>query len=248
MYKLLLILLFISAPYFIFSQNDSNDIKDEKTHWEFDVTPYVWFANLSADISFLEQSVNVTAEFKDVLKNLKMGVLLHAEAKKGNWFIMGDLVYLKISKDGSIDALSLDTRLEIKQTVAELGVGYNLINSQDWLLIDGFAGLRYFAVINKIEVGSQDLLDKTINTTDPIFGVRFRTVSDKWINSARIDVGGFGMGSEISWKANLIIGYKFSDLFSLYLGFQGYGIDYEKDDFGLDITTAGIATGFNFHF
>ena len=41
---------------------------------------------------------------------------------------------------------------------------------------------------------------------------------------------------------------KEKDLFSLYLGYQGYGIDYEKDNFNLDLTLAGIITGFNFNF
>ena len=246
MIKKLIITFFIFCSCLMFGQND--DSYKQESHWEFDVAPYVWFANVSADISFLNQTVPVTAQFKDVLKNLKMGALLHAEVKNGKWFIIGDLVYLKIAKDGNIEILSLDTRLEIKQTVAELGAGYNLINSQDWLFIDGFAGFRYFSIINKIEVDSQNLLDKTINTTDPFLGLRFRTVSDKWINSVRVDVGGFGIGSEISWKANILIGYKFSGLFALYMGFQGYGIDYEKDDFGLDLTSAGLVTGFNFNF
>jgi hypothetical protein len=231
-----------------YSQDDSN-IKGKSTSgWTLDVAPYIWTAGLSADVSFLDQTVPVKAEFKDLLNNLKMGFLLHAEVSKGKWFIMGDLVYLKVGKDGSIDALSLDTKIEVKQTVAELGVGYNLVNSQDWLFIDGFAGFRYFSIANDIGVGAQNLLDKTINTTDPIIGIRFRTVSNKWVNSARVDVGGFGIGSEISWKANILIGYKFSNLFSLYMGFQGYGIDYEKDDFGLDLTSSGFLTGVNFHF
>ena len=116
------------------------------------------------------------------------------------------------------------------------------------VFIDGFVGWRYFGITNKLDVAGQNVLDKTINVNDPFIGVRFRTVSEKWLNSLRFDVGGFGIGSEVSWKANLLIGYQFSELFSLYLGAQGYGIDYEKDNFGLDVVIGGIITGFNFHF
>ncbi len=59
MSKILLILIFIICPFLIFPQNNSNDIRDEQSQWEFDVTPYVWFTNLSADILFLERSVDV---------------------------------------------------------------------------------------------------------------------------------------------------------------------------------------------
>ena len=248
MKKIILLISVCCLSYVSYSQDHLDKDDETSSVWQVDVTPYLWYAGVSADISFMNQLVPVEAKFKDVLESLKMGAMLHAEAKKGDWFVMGDLFYIKIAKEGSIDKLSLDTRLEIKQTIAELALGYNLINAQDWLLIDGFAGFRYFSIVNNIDAGSQNLLDKTINATDPFLGVRFRTISDKWINSARIDVGGFGIGSEISWKANLIIGYKFSDLFSLYVGLQGYGIDYEKDNFGLNSTLTGLATGFNFHF
>ncbi len=162
MEKIFVLTLLCCMSHVSYSQNDSDNNDKPISTWELDLTPYVWLANLSADISFLEQSVPVKAKFKDVLKNLKMGALIHAEVKKGKWFIMGDLVYLKVAKDGSIDALSIDTRLEIKQTVAELGAGYNLINSQDWLFIDGFAGLRYFAVVSNVQAGTQSLLDKQL--------------------------------------------------------------------------------------
>ena len=250
MKKHIIYCILFCISFVTFSQTETDTtIENTEDSWEFDVTPYAWFAGLNADISFLEQTVPVSAEFKDVLDNLSIGALMHAEVKKGQWFIMGDIVYMKITKDGNIDALNIDAKLEIEQTVAELAVGYNLIKLQDgWLFIDGFAGMRYFGIDNNIKVGSQELLDKTINTNDPFLGVRFRTVSDKWVNSARIDVGGFGIGSEISWKFNLFTGYKFSKLFSLYFGVQAYGIDYEKNDFKLNLNSAGLATGLNFHF
>lgn len=248
MNKILIMLLITIIPSLSFCQDQSAEGQSNNHKWEFDVSPYISMASISGDISFLNQSVPINAEFKDILNNLKMAAFLHAEAKNGNWFVMGDLFYVKLSKDGSIDVLSLDTKLEIKQTVAELGGGYTLVNSQDWFYMDGFVGFRYFGIENLIELNSQERLDKTINTTDPFIGVRFRTASNKWISSARFDVGGFGIGSELSWKANIFTGYKFSDLFSVHLGFQGYGIDYEKDNFGLNLTTAGFVTGVNFHF
>lgn len=246
MHKISLIVLFLVAPSFVFSQDD---IKDNKNKWEFDVAPYVWLAGSSGTISFLDQSANVDAKFKDVLENLKFGMFLHAEAKKGKWIVFGDLMYIRVEKTGNIELTSTTTNIELKQTVAEIGGGYNLITTLDkWLFIDGLAGLRYFEIDNIVNVGQQQLLDKTINVTDPFLGIRFRTVSDKWINGARFDVGGLGIGSNFSWKANLLVGYQFSELLSLSIGYQVYGIDYEKDTFRLDLVSSGFATGLNFHF
>jgi hypothetical protein len=245
-YKLLFISLLL--PFVIISQTNESTKVENKDNWEFSVTPYVWFSGLSADISFLNQNIPLEASFSDVVKNLKMAGLLHAEAKKGKWIIITDIVYMKLDKKGRIERLNLDTNLELKQFIAELDLGYNVLNVDDWLFLDVYGGLRYFETTSQLNVGAQTLLDKTINVNDPVLGVRFKTVTEKWINGAQIDAGGFGIGSEISWKGNIYTGYRFSKTFSLLLGFQGYGVDYKKDAFGLDLVVAGFATGFNFNF
>jgi hypothetical protein len=247
MKRIIIIIVLYCISGVAYSQNDS--IKDKKTisAWNFDVAPYVWLAGSSGTISFLDQSANVDAKFKDILKNLKFGMFMHLEAKKGKWIVFGDLLYIEVEKAGNIEITN--NNIELKQTLAEIGSGYNLITTlDDWLFIDALAGLRYFEIDNIINVGQQQILDRTINVTDPFVGIRFRTVSDKWINGARIDLGGFGIGSNISWKANLLVGYQFSELLSVSLGYQAYGIDYEKDKFGLDLISSGFATGINFHF
>jgi len=249
MKKVLTTLLLLGMTSTFLGQN-TPDSTNPSNHegWKLSLIPNLWFAGASGDIGFRDQTVPVEASFKDVLENLKMGFLMHAEATNGKWIIMGDIVYLKIVKEGNIALLSLSPEITLKQTIGELAGGYTLLNSEDRFFIDGFAGLRYFEVDNVIETANRDLLDRTINTTDPILGIRLRTASEKWQGSLRADLGGFGIGSELSWKSNLIVGYRFSDLFTLHGGFQVYGLDYEKDDFTLNVTSAGFALGFEFEF
>ena len=117
---------------------------------------------------------------------------------------------------------------------------------EDYLTIDGLFGLRYFALKPSLALNQENVLDKSLDFINPIFGVRFKTVNGKWIHSARMDVG---IASETTWKLNLLMGYQFSDLFSLYFGYQGYDVKYEGDDsFVYDVYTGGFLTGFNFHF
>lgn len=236
-----LILLGLSIS--IFGQED----KISKPKWEFDVAPYLWLAGSSGTISSINQSTNIDANFKDILKNLKFGVFMHLEAKKGKWIAFGDIVYVEFDKTARTEMTTAN--IELKQTVAEIGGGYNLITTlDDWLSIDALAGLRYFEIGNRIIDNQQQTLNTTINVSDPFVGIRFSTTSDKWINGARIDVGGFGIGSNISWKANLLIGYQCSELLSLSFGYQAYGIDYEKNEFRLYLISSGFVTGLNFHF
>ena len=219
---------------------------EEKEEWNWQVTPYFWFTGLSGDLDFRNQNIPISADFGDLMEKFSFGFLLHAEASKGRWFMMGDLVYIKLTKDGTIEQVNIPAELELKQLIAEIGGGYNILNSQDWLFVDVFGGLRYFDISNEINTSGVAVFDRTTNVNDPFIGIRFRTITERWINSARIDAGGLGIGSDISWKANIYVGYRFSEVFSLLFGLQGYGIDYRKDDLRLKLNYGGLATGLNF--
>jgi len=242
----LLLGLVLCCSFVSFAQTETEN-KDTDQSWQFDVAPYMWFAGIEGEISFLNQTAPVMAEFSDIWANLSFGFMAHAEATKGKWIIMSDLVYIKLSKDGRLEPAGIDTQVEIEEIIAEIGGGYNLVNTDDWLFVDGIVGLRYFGLDTTLDVDQVRVFDRLINVNDPFVGVRIRTNSEKWISSARVDVGGFGIGSEFSWKANVYVGYRFSDLFSLHLGYNAYGLDYEKGNLSMNTTTAGFVTGFNFH-
>ena len=123
MKKIIIYSILFCVSFGAFSQTNENN-ENTKEPWEFDVTPYVWLAAVNGDISYLNDTAPVSAEFKDVLEDLNIGFFMHAEAKKGKWFIMGDIMYINISKEGSFDDGNLKTELEIKQTVAELAARF----------------------------------------------------------------------------------------------------------------------------
>jgi hypothetical protein len=249
MKKIILMIVLCCISSAAYAQKDTNNAQKPISDWQFEVSPYLWIAGSSGTISFLDQSANVDAKFKDILSNLEFGFFMHLEAKKGKWVFFGDISYISVEKSGTIEMANTNANIELKQTLAEIGSGYNLITTLDnWLIIDALAGLRYFEIDNLINVEQQQTLEKAINVTDPFVGLRFRTVSDNWINGARLDIGGFGIGSKISWRANLLVGYQFSEVVSATLGYQVYSIDYEKDNFGLNLISSGFATGINFRF
>ncbi len=246
MHKKLLYLLFAVMPLLLIGQTDDDDTSSS---WEFDIAPNLWMASLKGNIGYLDQSVPVEARFKDILDQLSFGAMLHAEAHNDRWAIMTDFVYLELTENGTLSPLDVPTEAEITQIIWELGGAYSIIKIEDYLVIDGIAGMRVFSLDPVVRIGSLVTTNEPLDFIDPYFGIRFKTSSERWINSARLDIGGLGIGSEISWKLNLLVGYKFSDLLSLYVGYQGYDVDYEGDnDLNYDMYTGGIITGLNFHF
>jgi hypothetical protein len=241
--------LLVLLPLCILGQNSPSDEQTNKTSWEFDIAPYIWFSSLKGDISFRDQSLPVNANFKDILNRLKFGAMIHAEAHREKWTIISDLLYINMREEGSIEGVEQQVAVEINQTVWELGAGYKIVNIEDFLSVDGLFGVRYFGLGPQIEVNQQNVLDNNLDFLDPYFGVRMSTVNEKWTNSVRFDVGGLGIGSEISWKLNFLIGYHFNELLSLQMGYQGYNVHYKGDNsLDYNVYTGGFLTGLNFHF
>lgn len=84
---------------------------------------------------------------------------------------------------------------------------------------------------------------------DPIIGVRGQwNINDKWFLAGQSDIGGFGVGSDITWTLQGTLGYNFTNNVSAELGYRYLKTDYEDGAFTYDIAEAGIYTGLNIRF
>lgn len=91
---------------------------------------------------------------------------------------------------------------------------------------------------------------------DPIIGGRYYTeVSKDVALTLGGDVGGFGSGSDFTWKASGILSHNPNDSFKVYGGYQALSVDYggnkkddeqdrNKDTFALDTVFHGPLVGF----
>lgn len=259
---ILFIVLFVYAFPTIAQENQKNE-----NSWNFNVSPYLQFAGMSGDITFevnpvIGGTIPVDAEFSDLASNLSFAFMLNAEASKGKWVIMTDFIYLKLNKDGTTgfdgDFLDSTVEAELEQIIFELGGGYQIVKSGNFSL-DAIAGARFFSLDNSLAfnltsqgevIDVSQSFNKNLSFTDPYVGLRYRTNWGKWRHTARADVGGFGVGSDFSWKFNFLFGYDVSKTIAIALGFQGYQVDYKESDgnFRYDMLTAGGILGLNFHF
>ena len=202
---------------------------------------------MSGDITVMEQTASLDISFSDLLKNLKMAAMIHTEAKNGKWSIMLDIVYAKLESSAEVQGLMNENTITgtVKQTILELGAAYSFVEVNNFTL-DALLGLRYYDLNLELDFETINTIKKGFNFTDPYVGVRFTNYWDKFGVGGRFDIGGFGIGSEISYKYNIFTEYKFSKLFQLQFGYQGYTPDYEDNNFEYNVTSAGFILGFNF--
>jgi hypothetical protein len=230
MKKIFIYIVVLALPFVGFSQTEKSN---EAKKWEFNVTPYLWMTALDGDLTVLDQQKDVNVSFDDVLADLKLAAMLHAEAKNGNWSIMLDAFYAKLKETGTVKGgageiiAGDEIDATILQNIYELGLGYTFVKVNNFNM-DVLFGGRYFSVDTKLENTTKDrtIGDVKIDFIDPYVGLRMANHWDKWAVGGRFDVGGFGVGSEISYKYNVMVGYKFSELFQLDLGYQSYRPDY----------------------
>ena len=50
----------------------------------------------------------------------------------------------------------------------------------------------------------------------------------KWLFDLRGEIGGFGVGSDLSWQLMTVVGRQNSETFGWYFGYRAIGYDYES--------------------
>lgn len=247
-------LLFISIGCTQFvSAQDSPETETKKADdsWKFTVTPYIWMSSIKGNLTVVDQDIPVDLNFaKDILSNLKMGAMVHAEAKKNKLSLMLDIFYAKLGRDEQVaGALGniRDVRLRLKETMFEGGLGYTFAQTGGFSL-DALVGARFFNVTTNVKIDDVEFANTKFNFLDPYVGVRFLNDWNKWAIGGRVDIGGFGLGSEYSYKINGLIHYKFKESLVSSIGYQIYKPKYQKDMFEYNLGTEGFLLGLTFNF
>ena len=83
---------------------------------------------------------------------------------------------------------------------------------------------------------------------DPLIGLRGSIPFNKELSlNLYGDVGGFGVGSDFSWRGQAVLGYNVSDSVALNLGYSALGARYQQGSganlFKIDFTNYGPVIG-----
>jgi hypothetical protein len=237
----------LMAPYAA-AQSSSNE-------WQFAIAPYVWLAGMdgSLDIGGHEAGEG-SVDFDNIVDSLDFAFMGHFDMRNEHWVISSDLVFIDLG--GSRDYTEGDDTLGtvstgFDATLFELVGGYRVSPAVTLL-----AGARLVDL--GVSVGWDGTLeDRRIDANesfvDPLVGVHvLAPLSEKWWFGLRGDVGGFGVGSQLTWQAYADIGFRVSRLVSFIAGYHALDMDYESGTdavaVDLDVLVSGpqIAVAFTF--
>lgn len=224
------------------------------TGWKFTATLYGWLTALDGDVGVrYRQPVPVSVGVDQILDNLK-GVFMGAfEAKNETWMFVVDAVWSKLGADRTT---RFGGQLDFTQTLAigEAYVGYRIPVGGPNFDLRGIVGLRGQRLTAEVQhFGVLPIFDRSVKGTtqwlDPVIGFTMRYDIDKnWFLNLTGDVGGFGVGSNITAQGLATIGYKWTENISTSIGYRALYTDYDKGGTVYKTTLHGVFLGLGVSF
>jgi hypothetical protein len=238
------------------AQTDSNAATGSQTtlddKWEFSVAPYVFFAGLKGTVGVQRQTALVNATFPDIFRNLDFALMGTFEARKGNWLVLTDAMYMSLSgKRVTPSPLFSDIDVKVKETIIDPEVGYRVVKRERGT-IDLLAGVRIWHVKPHLTFQPRILplvdVEESKNWADPVVGVRgIAKLSPRVFVTGKFDVGGFGISSDFTGQAFGGAGFQINPRIALIGGYRYLRVDYVNDDgFVFRTAMSGIMLGAKF--
>jgi hypothetical protein len=244
--------------------------------WQFSVVPYVWLPNINGSLDTsvqgrrrldgLLEDLDLSAKLgpNDYLSNLEFAIMLGGEARKGNWSMFTDLIYIDMGdqktrvrqitgpRGRSLDTLSRQATTSFSSTLWTLGGAYTVARGR-YGNVDLLAGFRYADISSDLTLrieGSRDLLDLDYKVSldrtewDGIVGAKGQILlpDTRWFIPYYFDVG--TGSSNWTWQGLVGLGYRFG-WGDVTLALRS--LSYDFDDNNADLRLTGPAIGVGFH-
>ena len=208
------------------------------------------------------------------------------EARSGRFALLADLAYLRLGIGGSLSrtrgvdrvngSVGLSAGLTIEMVVAELAAAYEVARwgatHGSFTALDLHAGARAWwqradaefqlagtlNIFNFTATGAGTLIASgQVSWVDPLIGARLRHQFAPGIDLAvGGDIGGFGVGSKLSWQALATLNYEFTRtqqvVWSAMIGYKALSVDYSRgaglSHYQFDMTIHGPVLGITARF
>ena len=240
-----------------------NEVQTRK--WQFEITPYFLAAAMNGKTGVDGVETDIDMSFEDIWNNLDLGLMGVFEARKGPWIFALDAVYFRLKGQeanswtgpgGNVTA-NADLEATLTQQLYQGTVGYRVYDEK--AKVDLTGGIRYTIVENDLDLaldtsgplfpGGEYNLSGKESWADPIFGVRLiAPFTEKWSFFGYGDIGGFGVGSDITYQAIAGIRWQFSKVVSAKLAYRYLYQDYKDDGYVWDMSYQGPLIGIGFSF
>lgn len=239
-------------------QGAGGDSAPRPDGWTLTVAPYLWAAGLEGDVTLGGVEGEVDQDFDDILDDLVVGAMAVVDVRKDRFGVAVNGFFVRTQTDDDLGPLEVSVESDSAAVqaagfyrVLELGGG-----TGPTFGLEPYAGARLTYIRNELDAGVElegadsslgRQADRSETWVDPIVGTRaVLDLTERWSVRLAGDVGGFGVGSDFTWAAQGLVGYRlplgrFETVMGI--GYQALSWDYEDDDFEWDVTQQGPIIG-----
>jgi hypothetical protein len=234
---------------------------DAAAGWDVMVAPYLWAARLDGDAKVRGIEADVDVSFQDTLEDLGIAGMAIVEARKGRFGFVFNPLYVRTNSDARTGPLDAKNETDIATAgaavfyrVAEREIGRTESGEPRTLAVEPLIGARLNYLRSEIDtkldlagLQARRQFDQDQTWVDPLVGVNvIAQLAERWSVRAEADIGGFGLGSDLTWNAQAILSYRWTVAGYDVLAGAGYRAlhwDYEDGDFEWDVTMSGPMIG-----
>jgi hypothetical protein len=212
--------------------------------WRFSFMAYIWIPGFSGEVRSGPQKADDVDNFP--FAHFSYAFMGEAELSKGPFSLIFNGMWLGLEADDFGPRNRGDATLDgyIIDLVAGWKVGEWACGKDGKFWLQPLVGFRYYDL--DLELDIDDIGDAEVGTDlfDPVVGARLVAECGKhWVFQLRADVGGFGVGTDLSWQLNGSVSYWFNRNFFMTLGYKALGIDLDDDSGNDRITLDGVLHG-----
>lgn len=249
------------------SSSDLDDLEPQ-SKLRVDFTAWIWLTSMEGDLSIGDRSADASASFLDIVEDSDSLFSLSGSlvVSYGRFGVFMHGIYSDIGADNQTGPLGVsDVDLTFETAIMDFGLSYRLaeweatgsaVNNDQNISLDVYGGGRLVWTSSELNPANLPASSRDENWVDPIIGARVvLPISERWYLSLSGDIGGFGVGSDLTWSTTGFFGYKFL-LFdhpaAFTFGYRALNIDYSRGsgdrEVEIDITLHGPLIGLSLQF
>jgi hypothetical protein len=231
---------------------------------QVDLTIPIWVPGVTG--SFASGSTSVDADrpegdgflkAPEIATSVEFAFMGRVDARFDRWILYADAFGVKLDETLDARVNSLDAEGEIDAWVGRLLGGYRVVDHRSLggctrIDVDALAGARFCYAEISLDEPEALAFSKDDFWVDPLVGARVRVDLPGPVDLQVLgDVGGFDVGSELSWALTVEATWRVSRRISILLGYSWLSVEYDvgsdDDRFVLDLDVRGPQLGITFH-
>lgn len=225
--------------------------QDASSEWRQTVYVYGMGVNIDGEAQIGPVTVDVDKSISDVFDALKFGAMAQYRIENGTWSFAADATYMSLGDRGTGPQGIVGARINTDQLTVMGTVGRRVSPR-----VEALFSLAYFDLSADLRVGAAGQTvsaSRDADWVDPLIGLNYKSqLDEKWLLSLRGDIGGFGVGSDLTLHGWATLVRQQTPTFSWYLGYRyisydyetGSGINFQRYDLSQQGPGAGVAWSF----